>query len=346
MPMKKDLIDRLALEKTLSKAEFSELISGFDDTDRKYAAETARKTALKNFGNKVYIRGLIEISSFCKNDCLYCGLRRDNAKAERYRLSKDEILSCCETGYPLGFRTFVLQGGEDLFYTDEMLEDIVVSIKKRFPDCAVTLSLGEKSRESYERLFNAGADRYLLRHETASKSHYSRLHPPDMALSNRMRCLYDLKEIGFQTGCGFMVGSPFQTPENIAEDLLFMKKLDPQMVGRGPFIPQKDTPFGKYPAGDIKLCLFLLSLIRIMLEKALLPATTALGTAKSDGRELGILSGANVIMPNLSPADARKKYLLYDNKLSSDEEASENIEKLRQKIKSIGYEIVTSRGDY
>lgn len=291
------------------------------------------------------MRGLIEFTNYCRNDCYYCGIRKSNCNAERYRLTKEQILECCDVGYELGFRTFVLQGGEDGYYTDKILADIVSSIKAKYPDCAITLSLGEKSYESYKLLYEAGADRYLLRHETANAQHYSKLHPPVMSLKNRKQCLYNLKEIGYQVGCGFMVGSPFQTTECLVDDLMFIKELQPHMVGIGPFIPHKDTPFAGKPAGTLELTLFLLGIIRLMLPYVLLPATTALGTIHPKGRELGILAGANVVMPNLSPKEVRSKYLLYDNKICTGDEAAECRMCLTHRIESIGYKLVVSRGD-
>lgn len=272
------------------------------------------------------------------------GKATENAK--RYRLTKEEILSCCENGYSLGFRTFVLQGGEDPFYTDDKIADLVFSIKKAYPDCAVTLSIGEKSEESYRRFREAGADRYLLRHETANPEHYGKLHPPELSLANRMRCLEQLKGLGYQTGTGFMVDSPYQTTENLAEDLLFIKRFDPQMVGIGPFVPHHDTPFADFPAGKLERTLHLISILRLMLPNALLPATTALGTIHPEGREKGILAGANVVMPNLSPVGVRKKYELYDNKICTGEEAAECRFCLQNRMRKIGYEIVVDRGDY
>lgn len=342
----KKLIDKLNSDKILSKDEFIKLIDTFTDGDRKYAGVIAREISQKHFGNKVFIRGLIEFSSFCKNDCYYCGLRASNKKAERYRLTKSDIMSCCDNGYNLGFRTFVLQSGEDMYFTDEILCDIIYSIKEKYSDCAITISIGERTKESYQKLFDSGADRFLLRHETANNEHYKKLHPSCMSLGNRKRCLKDLKEIGFQTGCGFMVGSPFQTSETLADDMLFIKELDPEMVGIGPFIPQKNTPFGDEKAGTKELTLFLLSLIRILKPSVNLPSTTALGTIAPNGREEGILAGANVIMPNLSPVDVRKKYLLYDNKICTGEEAAECKGCLERRMESIGYEIVVDRGDY
>ncbi|MHB1485468.1 MAG: [FeFe] hydrogenase H-cluster radical SAM maturase HydE [Saccharofermentanales bacterium] len=341
-----DLINKLKKDGTLAREEFIALLSTWTGEDREFARNTARKIADEQFGKKIYIRGLIEFTSYCRNDCYYCGLRKSNLVAQRYRLTKNEILDCCKTGYDLGFRTFVLQGGDDMAFTDDKLSDIINSIKSFHPDCAITLSLGEKERSSYQKLFDAGADRYLLRHETADSSHYSSLHPSSMSLEHRKKCLYELKDIGFQTGCGFMVGSPYQTTGNIADDLLFIKDLEPQMVGIGPFIPHCDTPFKNEPAGSFELTLLLLSIIRIMMKNVLLPATTALGTVDPRGRELGILAGANVVMPNLSPVAVRKKYSLYDNKICTGEEAAECRACLEKRVNSAGYEIVTGRGDW
>lgn len=332
--------------KTANKNELEFLLKNINDDELEILRKKAQKTALEIFSDKVYIRGLIEFSSICKNNCFYCGLRRSNTNAVRYRLTKEQIMSCCKSGYSLGFRTFVLQGGEDSFFDDDRMCDIISSIKSDYPDCAVSLSLGERSRESYQRLFDAGADRYLLRHETANETHYSRLHPSEMSLQRRKECLYNLKEIGYQTGAGFMVGSPFQTYETLAEDLLFIKDLKPHMCGIGPFIPHKDTVFKDEKSGSVRLTLVLLSIIRIMHPKILLPATTALGTVDENGREKGILHGANVVMPNLSPVEHRKDYSLYDNKICMGDEAAECIKCLSGRIKSIGYEIVTDRGDY
>lgn len=336
----RNLIDKLNKEKSLSLSEYRALI---ENPDPDYAAAVAK--SVNPYKNQVFIRGLIEISNICKNDCLYCGIRASNKSCERFRLTKEDILSCTDTGYPLGFRTFVLQGGEDGYYTDDVVCDIVESIKSRYPDCAVTLSLGERDYDSYKRLYDAGADRYLLRHETADRGHYEKLHPDKMSFDRRMECLYNLKEIGYQVGAGFMVGSPYQTSDTLAKDMKFIEEFSPNMCGIGPFLPHKATPFGKMPAGDSDLTVYLLSLIRIMKPKILLPATTALGTATSDGRERGIVAGANVIMPNLSPKDTRKKYELYNNKLSSGAEAAENLRELKEKMKNIGYEIAVSRGD-
>lgn len=341
-----ELADRLERDRILTKEEFTALIENRSDKLAEYVFEKARRIRHRIYGKDVYIRGLIEFTNYCGNDCLYCGIRRSNKNADRYRLTKEDILECCETGHSLGFRTFVLQGGEDGFYTDDMLVDIIKAFKKIYPDCALTLSIGEKSRESYEKYFDAGADRYLLRHETADSCHYSKLHPTSLSLENRKRCLYDLKEIGYQTGSGFMVGSPFQTAECLAEDMIFLHELQPHMVGIGPFIPHHDTPFADEKQGTLELTLFMLGLLRLMLPNVLLPATTALGTIDPNGREMGILAGANVVMPNLSPKGVRKKYLLYDNKICTGDEAAECRQCLERRMNKIGYRIAVIRGDF
>lgn len=341
-----DIIEMIFEEGKAGREELRHLLMDTSEKTKEHLFARAREMSLRVFGNKIYLRGLIEFSNYCKNDCFYCGIRRSNRKAERYRLSKEQIMDCCETGYALGFRTFVLQGGEDPFYSDDRIVEILSSIKKRFPDCAVTLSIGEKSRESYEKYFCAGADRYLLRHETADEIHYGRLHPEEMSLANRKRCLFDLKEIGFQTGCGIMVGSPYQTMDTILKDLAFMQELHPHMIGIGPFITHQDTPFSGFENGSVDLTLRLLAVLRLLFPEVLLPATTALGTLDPMGREKGILAGANVLMPNLSPTVVRKKYALYDNKICTGDEAAECNRCLRARIEKIGYEVMESRGDY
>ena len=338
----KNLIDKLEQHKILERDELKELLV----YDGDYLFERARYTARNIYGDKIFARGLIELTNYCKNDCCYCGIRRSNKQVERYRLTKEQVLDCCKTGYGLGFRTFVMQGGEDGYYTDEVLIELINEIKAEYPDCAVTLSMGERSRESYKKLFDAGADRYLLRHETANDLHYSELHPPEMTLAHRKECLLNLKEIGYQVGCGFMVGSPGQTLEHITEDLLFIKGLDPAMVGVGPFVPHSDTPFAKEQAGDLRLTLNVLAILRLMKPNLLIPATTALGSIDAKGRESAVLAGANVIMPNLSPVHVRKKYLLYDNKISTEGETADNFSKIKKSMKNIGYDIISARGDY
>lgn len=338
-------IDKLISHKPLSKGDFVALLDGNSCELRETLAHHADFARKKHFGNKIYIRGLVEFTNYCKNNCLYCGLRCGNQNVERYRLTKEDILSCCKEGYQLGFRTFVLQGGEDAFFSDNCMCDIVSTIHQSFPDCAITLSLGERTRESYQRLFDAGANRYLLRHETANETHYQKLHPASMSLKNRMDCLYVLKEIGYQTGCGFMIGSPFQTNETIAEDLCFIQAFKPEMVGIGPFISHKDTPFANKENGTLEDTLLILSILRLMQPTLLLPATTALGTIAPDGREQGILAGANVVMPNLSPTSVRKQYSLYDNKICTGDESAQCIECMKKRMEGIGFEIVTDRGD-
>ena len=341
----KKLLDTLAVSHSLQEAQYTKLLQNMSPELSAYAAELAVRLRKSIYGTDVYIRGLIEISNYCKCNCLYCGIRRDNRSCIRYRLTKEQILSCCDTGYALGFRTFVLQGGEDPYFIDTLVCEIVREIKARYPDCAVTLSLGEKSYDSYKAFYDAGADRYLLRHETADPGHYARLHPAAQTFENRMECLHALRKIGYQVGCGFMVGSPFQTDEMLAKDLKFIETFQPDMCGIGPFIPHHATPFAGYCAGSLKKTTFLLSLIRLIHPRILLPATTALGTIDPLGREKGILSGANVVMPNLSPVTVRKKYELYDNKICTGEESAQCRDCLNQRMRSIGYEIVTCRGD-
>ena len=339
------LIEKLEKEHSLTLGEYQFLIDNRTPEAAKILAEKADKIRREIYGNAVFIRGLIEVSNICKNDCLYCGIRRSNRNCDRYRLTKAEILECCDEGYGLGFRTFVIQGGEDAYFSDSVLCDIVRAIKERYPDCAVTLSMGEKSEESYQKLFDAGADRYLLRHETADSEHYAMLHPEEMSFETRMNCLKALRKIGFQTGCGFMVGSPYQTTAMLAKDLKFIEEFKPDMCGIGPFIPHKDTPFADKAGGSAELTCYLLSIIRLIHPPVLLPSTTALGTIDENGREKGIMAGANVVMPNLSPKSVRKKYELYNNKLSDGDESAQCKEILNERIKKIGYEIVTDRGD-
>lgn len=339
----KKLIDRLAVDHKLTREEWITLLA--EQPDRDYLWEQSVKWRKRYYGNAVYTRGLIEFTNYCRNDCYYCGIRRSNTNVCRYRLSEEDILDCCRQGYELGFRTFVLQGGEDVWYTDEKIIRLVSMIRQSYPDCAITLSIGEKSRDSYQKYFDAGADRYLLRHETADEDHYAMLHPQELSLSARKQCLWDLKEIGYQVGCGFMVGSPGQTPESLAEDMLFITELQPQMVGIGPFIPHHDTPFAEEAAGTLDQTLYLLGLLRLLKPDLLLPATTALGTIHPKGREKGILAGANVVMPNLSPTRVRKQYELYDNKICTGDEAAECRFCLQRRMEGIGYSLAVDRGD-
>ncbi len=340
-----ELIDKLAKNHSLKESEYEKIITEYDGDSAAYLAKKASFEKQKYYKNFVYIRGLIEITNICKNDCYYCGIRKSNDNCERYRLTQDDILKCCQEGYDLGIRTFVLQGGEDGYFTDQILVEILTKIKARYPDCAVTLSLGERSKESYLLLKEAGADRYLLRHETIIKEHYKKLHPPELTLENRLSCLKTLRKLGYQVGCGFMVGSPYQTKNMLAHELKFIEEFKPDMCGIGPFIPHKDTDFFNMPAGSVSLTCVLLSCIRLIHPTVLLPATTALATQDPTGREKGLLSGANVVMPNLSPASVRKKYMLYDNKLSDGEESAQSIDALKKRINSIGCHIAGGRGD-
>lgn len=338
-----DLINKLTIERNLSDTSLRHLL----ESD-KYDAllfDSADSKRREIYGDEVYIRGLIEFTNYCRNNCYYCGIRRDNKNAQRYRLSEEEILACCEEGYRLGFRTFVLQGGEDPYYTDVLICDIVSKIRNRFEDCAITLSLGEKSKESYKAFFDAGANRYLLRHETASDAHYRKLHPHNMNLQSRKQCLYDLKDIGYQVGSGFMVGSPYQTTDNLIEDIRFLQDLRPDMIGIGPYITHEETPFSSFENGSLALTLRLIAVLRLMFPYALIPATTALGTIHPQGRERGLKAGANVVMPNLSPVGVRKLYALYENKICTGEEAAQCRGCLERRVKSAGYRIVTAIGN-
>lgn len=337
-----DIIDELYLTRDTDDDSLKRLI---DTDDTKYLFEKAVSRRIENYGTDVYTRGLIEFTNHCKNNCLYCGIRAENSDAKRYRLTEDEILDCCKEGYKLGFRTFVLQGGEDMYFTDDMICGIVSKIKKNHPDCAVTLSIGERSRESYQAFFDAGADRYLLRHETADNEHYKKLHPASMSLDNRKRCLFDLKEIGYQVGSGFMVGSPCQTLSNLVSDLRFLQELMPDMIGIGPFLPQHSTPFSDCERGSLKRTLNLIAILRLMFPYALIPATTALGTLHPTGREQGLQAGANVVMPNLSPAGVRELYTLYDNKICTGEEAAECRQCLSSRVEKAGYRLTVDIGN-
>ncbi|MEF2560731.1 MAG: [FeFe] hydrogenase H-cluster radical SAM maturase HydE [Eggerthellaceae bacterium] len=339
------LARKLRKTRTLSLEEHEALIKGRTDEVARFLAQEADAVRRTVYGNAVYIRGLIEVSNYCKNDCHYCGIRRDNASCTRYRLTPEQILTCADEGHALGFRTFVLQGGEDPWFNDERLTDLIRRIKTRYPDCAITLSLGERSRQSYQRLFDAGADRYLLRHETVDATLYAKLHPETMHLEDRLNCLRDLKSIGYAVGCGFMVGAPFQTAHDLAQDLKFIEEFKPEMCGIGPFIPHRATPFSSEPTGSVELTCFLLSVIRIIHPSILLPATTALGSLDPYGRSRGILAGANVVMPNLSPINVRKNYELYNNKAHTGTEAAEHLSLLEADMKQIGYHVVVDRGD-
>lgn len=339
------IIESLAKEHTLSRDACIELLSQLNAKNLPVLQEKARETALHVYGNKIFIRGLVEFTNYCRQNCYYCGLQAANTRVSRYRLTDDEILECCATGEALGFKTFVLQGGEDPYFTDERMVPLVRRIKDTYPKSALTLSLGVRSFESYRRLHEAGADRYLLRHETADAAHFARLHPPEQTFAQRKEALYQLREAGFIIGAGMMIGSPGQTLETLAEDLMFLQELQPEMIGVGPFLPQHDTPLGSYPKGSITTTLGILAILRLLLPAVLLPATTAVGTAETDGRSLAVLSGANVIMPNLSPLRVRDKYAIYDNKLHQNEEAAEGLAALKKQMTQIGYDIVADRGD-
>lgn len=340
------IVDKLRDEHTLTAKDYKDLLMCTSREVVSYLHEEARKITLAHFGNYIYIRGLIEISNCCRNDCLYCGIRRSNTHVERYRLSKSDILKCCRKGYELGFRTFVLQGGEDAVETDEWVEEVVSKIRNDYPDAAITLSLGEKAFDAYKRFYEAGADRYLLRHETFNAAHYRYLHPKEMSREHRQECLQWLKEIGYQIGTGIMVGSPKQTVDDIVEDLQYIERLHPQMIGIGPFIPHHDTPFRGEKAGSAEMTLKLLSIFRLMNPDVLIPATTALATLSADGRIRGILAGANVVMPNLSPDESRKNYELYNDKVFLNAEAAEGLSQLKEQLAVIGYEVAVDRGDY
>ena len=339
-------IDEIRRSGRISREGLEFILTAPAGDDTGYLFEAARDTSRHIFGREIYLRGLVEFTNHCKNDCYYCGIRRSNTKADRYRLTEEEILACCDAGAGLGFSTFVLQGGDDPYYDDERMCHIISSIRARHPDCAITLSIGERSRAAYQSYYDAGANRYLLRHETANEDHYGKLHPSSMSGKDRKRCLFDLKDIGYQVGCGIMVGTPFQTRDDIYEDILFMQELGPHMIGIGPFIAHKDTPFANEDNGSVDMTLRLLAILRLIFPKVLLPATTALGTADGAGREKGILAGANVLMPNLSPADVRGKYLLYDGKICTGEEAAECRICLQKRIESIGYHVSDDRGDH
>lgn len=340
-----ELATKLCEHRCLSVDEYAQLLSERSEGDTQGLARFAFEECERVYGDAVFSRGLIEFTNYCANDCLYCGIRRSNVECNRYRLTDDQIVACAEQGYGLGFRTFVLQGGEDPQTTDEWLCRIVRTLKEMHPDCAVTLSVGERSRESYARLREAGADRYLLRHETASSAHYRKLHPRSMSFENRMRCLDDLRDLGYAVGVGFMVGSPFQTPSDLAADLKFIEQFKPEMCGIGPFVPHHATPFASFAGGTVELTCFLLSLIRIIQPNVLLPATTALGTIDPEGREKGILAGANVVMPNLSPVEVRADYELYDNKICTGDEAAECAGCLGARMLAVGRRLVVDRGD-
>ena len=340
-----EILEKLNNTHSLSIEEYELLLNNISPEFMQLAAKYACDYQKQYYQNKVFIRGLVEFSNYCRNNCLYCGIRRDNKNCERYRLRIEEIIECANEGYDLGFRTVVLQAGEDFAYSDEDMCYIIREIKKSHPDMVITLSIGERDRASYEAYYQAGAGRFLLRHETANPALYARLHPKELSWEHRMNCLKDLKDIGYQVGAGFMVQSPGQTNYDLAMDLKFVEEFKPDMCGIGPFISHKDTPFAKENSGTLEMTLFLISLMRLIYPQMLIPATTALGTIDAKGREKGIQAGANVLMPNLSPVSVRKKYSLYDNKICTGEEAAECINCLKGRVNSIGYEIITDPGN-
>lgn len=335
-----ELADRLALQHTLTLEEYCTLLEQADAQVAAYLAALARKEQEKHYGNEVFLRGLIEVSNVCKNDCYYCGIRRSNHACQRYRLTEEEILTCCAEGYAQGFRTFVLQGGEDPAFSDQMLENLLMSIKSHWPDTSVVLSMGERSDASLARLRKAGADRYMLRYETADPVHYGQLHPGEMSWENRMSCLHTLRKQGYQIGCGFMVGTPGQTVELLAKELQFLEKFQPELCSIGPFIPHRDTPFGRERAGSAELTCLLLSCIRLIHPSVLLLAANALGALRSDGREAGVLAGANLMLPVLSPERAQNQYLLYNGKRSDGTEIARICAELDKRMHAIGYRVV------
>ncbi len=339
------IISKLIDTHSLSVEEYESLLNNITDEEKEVLRQEAVKLAISVYGKKIFARGLIEFSNYCKNNCYYCGIRSGNKNCDRYRLTKEEIYECCNIGYELGYRTFVLQSGEDLYFTDDIMVEIISHIRNKFPDCAITISIGEKEKDTYKKYFDAGANRYLLRHETANKEHYEKIHPKEMSYEHRMKCLQDLRDIGYQVGAGFMVECPYQTNLDIAHDLKFIEEFKPEMCGIGPFIPHKDTIFKNEKAGSFDKTLLLLSIVRIIRPNVLLPATTALGTINPLGREKGVEHGANVVMPNLSPTEVRSKYLLYDNKICTGDEAAECKNCMSQRMKKIGYDLVIDRGD-
>lgn len=339
------IIDKLYLTNNLKYEELVYILNNIGENEREYLVQKAHETRLKSYGNKVFFRGLIEFSNYCKKLCKYCGINGSNKDVDRYRLNLEDILLSCDKGYELGLRTFVLQSGEDDYFTDDMIIDLITKIKEKYPNVAITLSIGEKSYMSYEKYFNAGADRYLLRHETASKELFNKIHK-NTNFENRIECLWNLKKIGYQVGSGFMVGIPNQSKEDLAEDILFIKKLEPEMVGIGPFIPHKDTIYKYEVGGTLEDTITMIALTRLFLPNSLLPATTALGTINPLGREKGLKAGANVVMPNLSPTSVREKYALYDGKICTGEEAAECMSCIEKRIVSSGFTIDLSRGDH
>lgn len=338
------IIDKLYKVSEASDEELLFLLNNIDDKSKEYLLKKSNEIRMRTYGRKVYLRGLIEFTNYCSRNCTYCGIRGGNSKADRYRLSLDEILECVDIGDKLGYKTYVLQGGEDPYFTDDKMVEIITKIKEKYPDNAITLSIGERSYESYKKMFDAGADRYLLRHETATKSLYEKLHPV-ASFENRRKCLSDLKKIGYQIGSGFMVGLPGQSNLDLVNDLMYIKELNPHMCGIGPFIPHKDTPLKDENGGTLETTITLIAILRLLLPEALLPATTSLGTINPMGRELGLKAGGNVVMPNLSPTSVREKYSLYDGKICTGDEAAECRICIEGRINKAGLEVEVGRGD-
>ena len=344
--MMKCVVDKLRKEHRLSSDGYRALLTMRDPQDVNYLITQAREVAQQQFGKGIFLRGLVELTNVCRNDCLYCGIRRSNGHLARYTITREQVLACCEQGFELGFRTFVLQGGEWGEERSEWIAGLISEIRSRWPECAITLSLGEHPRETYAMWKNAGANRYLLRHETHNERHYHLLHPDGMSVHHRLQCLNWLKELGFQVGTGIMVGSPFQSLKTLVEDIEYLVDFQPQMIGIGPFIPQHDTPFARFPAGTVDMTTRLYAILRLAMPQALIPSTTAIASLSPDGRLRGILAGANVVMPNLSPEDNRKQYALYDNKAALGAESAQGVKKLADELAKIGYHIDWSRGDH
>ena len=342
----KRLIDQLRDNHQLSPDGYWTLLTMHHPDDVEYLMLQAREVAQRQFGKSIYLRGLIELTNVCRNDCLYCGIRRGNTHVTRYTLTREQVIESCAQGYRIGFRTFVLQGGEWGEERSAWIAEIISEIRQRWRDCAITLSLGEHPRDTYALWRNARADRYLLRHETHNERHYSLLHPQGMTIGHRLQCLDWLKELDYQVGTGIMVGSPFQSLKSLVEDIQYLIEFKPHMIGIGPFIPQHDTPFARFPAGSVEMTARLYAILRLALPHALIPSTTAMATLSPTGRLHGILAGANVVMPNLSPIDNREKYALYDNKAALGAESAQGIQLLSDELATIGYKIDWSRGDH
>jgi biotin synthase len=317
--------------KWLKADDAAELFAMADDIRKRY------------FKDEVHIRGIIEFSNYCMKNCFYCGLRRDNKTIERYRISEDEIIDTALKAGELGYKTILLQSGEDGGYTIEGLCAIIKRIRSNL-DCAITLSLGEKSFDEYRSLRDAGADRYLLRFETSDRGLFNKLKP-DSSYENRLDCIKNLKKLGFQVGSGFMVGLPGQTYEILADDILLLRELDLDMIGIGPFLSHHNTPLGNSASGTLDLTLRALAIIRILMPDVHIPATTAMGTVEKGGREKALQCGANVIMPNVTPIKYRKYYEIYPNKICIDDAPSDCRACIEGMLKSLGRAAATNKGD-